>query len=262
MSVSLKIAGSDLTQTPYLFDVLEVRKPLMGEPKSSATEYGVEHGEYRSGGALAGLTFDVTLATMASTSEAKEARLDALRALLDTRNDQKFECSLWSDRFWYARLEGLVEEEPIGLNGCELRMKFRAPDPVAYGATEVSNDYEIDSDDKMIVVPSTDLAHGSEVARPVITVTCATNETLFKFYSQTMDQTLLYVFYAYAGYKVQFDSQQYLIRYSADGGMTWTPRMQGKTGTFLTLKPGVNNSIRVEHLNGTSLNVKFRERYV
>lgn len=261
MSVVLKIAGTDITDSPYSFDVVDVRKPLMAEPRGEVTEYGSLDGVYAGGGALGGLTFEVVLATMAPTSAALEARLDALRRLLDPRSNQTFECGLWPDRYWKARVTGALEMEPLGVNGCELTLRFLAPDPLAYGATEISRTFAIDSEDKMIAVAQADLANGTAPARPVITVTCATNETLFWFYNQTTQQQLQYGFYAYAGYQVQFDSEQYLIRYSADSGVTWTTRMQGKTGTFLTLAPGVANNIRVEHLGGTSVNITFRERY-
>lgn len=261
MSVTLKIAGTDITQSPYLFDVLDVRKPLMAEPRGTVTEFGSLDGVYAGGGALGGLMFTVVLGTMASSIAELETRLDALKRLLDSRNNQTFECSLWPDRFWRVRITGAMETEPMGLNGCEMTLNFLAPDPLAYGTTEISRTFEIDSEDKMIAVAQADLANGTAPARPVITVTCATNETLFWFYNQTTQQQLQYGFYAYAGYQVQFDSEQYLIRYSADSGVTWTTRMQGKTGTFLTLAPGVANNIRVEHLGGTSVNITFRERY-
>ncbi len=261
MSTTIEFGGNDLSDSPYLFHVVDVTKPLMAPPNHEATDFGVMDGEYLAGGALSGVSFRATLSTMATSESGLRARLDALRAILSTKTDQTFACSLWPDRYWMARPTGSFPVEPLGPNGCLLDIEFRASDPLAYGATEISRDYSITSNDQMIAVAESDLANGNALVRPVITVTCSTTESAFKFYNQETQQTMLYVFAAPAGSKVKFDSLQHLIRYSTDGGATWITRMQGKTGPFITLLPGVANNIRVEHLDNTSLNITFRERY-
>lgn len=261
MSTTITFGGNDLSDTPFQFAVVDVTKPLMASPHHEATDFGMMDGEYLAGGALRGVSFRATLSTMATSESGLRARLDALRAILNTRTDQKLTCSLWPDRYWMARPTGSFPVEPLGLNGCVLEIEFRASDPLAFGATERSQNHSIGSDDQMITVAKSSLANGTALVRPVITVTCPASKTLFKFYNQETQQTMLYVCTAPAGAKVKFDSLQHLIRYSTDGGDTWITRMAGKKGPFITLLPQVENNIRVEHLSGTSINIAFRERY-
>ncbi len=269
MTTTITLGGQNLTAEPLQFSVVDVSRPMMPTPRHDVAEYGISDGEYLSGGALGGISFSVTIATMANDTEERTARLDALRALLNPRIDQSFLCSRWSDRYWMVRPVGAFAMEELGPHGCILDLELRASDPLAFSVAEFTTMVAISSDYQEITIPLESVEKGTGLIRPVIEATLPVRlpgedqmSPIIEAGIKNLQTGERLSWRATQGQirGVKFDSEKYRLLVH-HGGAWMTPSHGIKRGPFITLLPRMQNTIAIEGLDESVVTVKFRERF-
>lgn len=183
-------------------------------------------------------------------------KLDAIAAVLNSREDAALILDVWPGRYWMARLSGqsrFIQEGQIAKGAIE----FRADDPHAFSTTET-----VDTETLPSALGFTQVAGGTADAYPVWMIEATGGATTVVLENETTSERVAWVGNVPAGEWLRFDADpaNWLASTSNDGS-DWTVAMSGVSGEFPRLVPG-NNAIAITGVSNGELTITFRDRYV
>lgn len=250
--------NTDLTDEPYGLDVLRVSRPFLGPIRHTLKDFGIEDGGVALGGARGSVVIGVACALQ--DDDALEARLDALRSVLDARQDKPIVFGKWPDRYYLGKPSGelSIEEEDEGL--ALFTLKFLCAKPFAYSTTLADLDFVITASPQDLVIDAEDLANATEDVEPVIIVSPASAAASFTLRNLADTTPLSWMRGVQAGHFVKIDCGQHVSYVSSDGS-EYTMDFGPKTGPYPTLRRRQENTLRITGLADGTVTVQFRERF-
>lgn len=177
--------------------------------------------------------------------------LDSIKAALNKRGERQLSLDYFTNRYWMVRFSSL-DGKLINNSDWVGDVIFIAHDPAAYSTTETDHDHTVDEDPEAI----TETAGGTEIAKPVYTLTCddTLSDTTVIIENETTGETLQWEGSLVSDDVLLVDATNKIVK------LNDVLDMFTVSGQFPTLLPGAN-TINVSGFSG-NFNATYRARYV
>lgn len=270
MSHSLHYNGVDLGDPRYGLTVVEGTVSIAPARRVSVQEIAGGHGGFAHGRWYGARVLKARCWVEADTEPELRAKLDALKAALNTSTDAGIRFDAWCpDRYWLGSLRDGIESG-YTRGGVEFDIEFVCADPFGYSTGETVQSVTVDESPESFSVPSSEVMGGSIDALPVWQYTAAgAVSSVIVANSTIVGDSLRWVGSLSAGHLLRIDAARWTVEKSTDAGATWTDarsgisdNLDGSASVFPRLWPGVANACTLTGPTAGSLVVTYRARWI
>ena len=259
MAYTLSYDSYDLSATPFFMTLQSFSRPVLASIRQDVRGLGIYNGSKALGGSRDGVSLVCELHTFDTTPTLVEAKINALRYLLDPKSDKKIATSMIPGQYWMGRPMGEVTLEAYDETGSIISLQFFCPLPYAYSTTLQT---VVNAGGSFTILAAA-VAASSEDIWPTFVVrnTGGTPLTNLVIENQTTSEILTWHGSLPVGWRMKIETETLEVFRSADG-VTWEYYMLGKTGFYTSIRPRVNNYLVVTPTGSTiELTTTFRERF-
>ncbi|MEN6537598.1 MAG: hypothetical protein ABFD60_07050 [Bryobacteraceae bacterium] len=183
------------------------------------------------------------------------AKMDAIALALNERNDCILSVDAIPGRYWMARLGGPIVAE-LRRTSAKVDFSFIANDPHAYSTTE-TDDVQTWPRAAWEITPG-----GTHEIAPAVIFEATGAATVVVIENSDTDERISWAGTLATGNRLKFDCATWRVWFDQAGLDDWELSQATVSGTFLTLRPGVANNLRLLAPAAGSLRLIYRERYV
>lgn len=213
--------------------------------------------------------FSVPCIVSATTAATLQTYLDTIARILNEREDcnLKFDGEL-STRYWLARYVGGSAPALVSPTLAEWTLNFVADDPHAYSTTESTATKTLTAKTAGSSQTKTAAVLGSDFAYPDIEIVASSITDQVKVGNESLDQLGIWTSAGATsdiaiGDTIRFrsDRRYLLVDIKRTGADAYVPAMDGFSGRFPAMAPGVTNTLTFWNIDG-ALTIRWRNRYL
>lgn len=215
-----------------------------------------------------------TVMDIPASGATQQSRIDAIKAALDPRvyGAKKLALDVFSDRYWYATLNGPVDEGKINALAGKFALEFIAPDSRAFSTTNrTSPDFTITSNPQTFTTESVagtapcslDLSAPSLCPVWIVKNTSGGTVSSMSFGNATTGESITITNSIANGSWIRLSVGTQKVEKSTNSGSSYTSVLTGVTpgGIIPSLSPGVN-TITLTGFSGATVTLAYTARYL
>lgn len=263
------LSYNDTNLSTYGLYVMRGDLPIDGAANRAGMDLAGRDGALSSPTVYGARGFSVPCIISASTPTALQTYLDTIARILNEREDcqLKFDGEL-SARYWLARYVGGSAPVLVSPTMAEWVLNFIADDPHAYSTTESTATATLTAKAAGSSETKAATVGGSDFAYPDIEIVASSATDQVKVGNETLDQLGIWTSAGATsdlaiGDTIRFRSDRLylLVDIKRTGSDSYTAAMDGFSGRFPAMSPGVSNTLTFWNIDG-ALTIRWRNRYL